>query len=241
MLIMSRVGGLFALAPIFSGQNVPVVIRIALGFLLSMLLMSIVPLPGEVPAHFLLLILAVAHEVVVGLLMGLAVRLIFYALELAGQIMATEIGLVMTSSLDPVTRADSSPVTMALTYLGTVVFFVSGAHHLMLTAFQQSFELVPAAAGNFDPAIADIVVRESGRIFLLAVQMAAPLVAINFMVNLALAVLSRAAPAINAFVLSIPIQILAGLAVLGMVLGVAAQYMLAALGRIPELMLRFIQ
>ena len=76
---------------------------------------------------------------------------------------------------------------------------------------------MPAAAGNFDPRVADVVVRESGKIFLLAVQMAAPLIAINFLVNFSLAILSRAAPMINAFLLSIPIQIIAGLTVLGMV------------------------
>jgi len=146
----------------------------------------------------------------------------------------------VSSSLDPVTRNESSPVTTALSYLGIVIFFASGSHHLMLVAFQRSFDLVPAAAGSFDPRVADIVVRESGRIFLLAVQMAAPLVAINFLINFSLALLSRAAPAINAFVLSIPIQIFAGLTVLSLVIGLTAQYVLGALGGIPELMLRFI-
>ncbi len=241
MLIFSRAGGLLMLAPAFSGQSVPVVIRVALAFLLATIYVTLVPLPQAAPEHFLLLVLAIAHEVVVGLLMGMAVRLVFYALEMAGQIMATEIGLMMSSSLDPITRAESSPVATAFSYLGIVIFFVSGAHHLMLMAFQRSFELVPAAAGNFDPRVADVVVRESGRIFLLAVQMAAPLIAINFLVNLSLAILSRAAPMINAFMLSIPIQIFAGLTVLSMVIGLTAHYVLSALSGVPELMLRFIR
>jgi flagellar biosynthetic protein FliR len=241
MLILSRAGGLMALAPAFSAQAVPVIIRIAVALLLTTIIHRVVPVPSEVPQHFLVLILAVAHEVIVGLLMGLAVRLVFYALEMAGQVMATEIGLMMSSSLDPVTHAESSPVTAALTYLGIVIFFVSGAHQLMLAAFVRSFELVPAAAGNFDPRVVDIVVRESGRIFLLAVQMAAPLIAINFLVNLSLAILSRAAPTINAFMLSIPIQIFAGLVVLSMVLGLTAHYVLSGLDGVPELMLRFIR
>jgi len=241
MLIFSRAGGLLTLAPAFSGQSVPVVIRVALAFLLATIFLTLTPLPQEVPNHFLLFVLAIGHEIVVGLLMGMAVRLVFYALEMAGQIMATEIGLMMSSSLDPITRAESSPVSTALSYLGIVIFFVSGAHHLMLLAFLRSFELVPAAAGNFDPRVADVVVRESGRIFLLAVQMAAPLIAINFLVNLSLAILSRAAPMINAFLLSIPIQIFAGLTVLGMVIGLTAHYVLSALGGVPELMLRFIR
>jgi flagellar biosynthetic protein FliR len=241
MLVFSRAGGLLTLAPAFSGQNVPVIIRVALAFFLSTIFVTIVPTPGQVPNHFLLLVLAIAHEIVVGLLMGMAVRFIFYALEMAGQIMSTEIGLTMSSSLDPVTRAETSPVNMALTYLGIVLFFATGAHHYMFLAFQRSFELVPAAAGNFDPKVADIVVRQSGRIFLLAVQMAAPLIAINFLVNFSLGILNRAAPTINAFLLSIPIQIIAGLTVFSMVLGLTAHYVLGALDGVPELMLRFIR
>ncbi|MEA3212864.1 MAG: flagellar biosynthesis protein FliR [Chthoniobacter sp.] len=240
MLIFSRAGGLLALAPAFSGQSVPVVIRVALAFLLATIFVNLAPVPRVVPGHFLLFVLAIGHEVIVGLLMGFAVRFIFYALEIAGQIMATEIGLIMSSSLDPISHTESSPATTALSYLGIVIFFVSGAHHLMLVAFLRSFELVPAAAGNFDPRVADVVVRESGRIFLLAVQMAAPLIAINFFVNLALAILSRAAPTINAFLLSIPIQIFAGMTVLSMVVGLTAHYVLSGLGGVPELMLRFI-
>lgn len=241
MLIFSRAGGLLTLAPAFSGQSVPAVIRVALAFLLATIFVNLVPLPREVPNHFLLLALALAHEIVIGLLMGMAVRLIFYALEMAGQIMSTEIGLMMSTSLDPVTRSESSPVATGLTYLGIVIFFASGAHHLMIMAFLRSFELVPAAAGNFDPRVADVVVGQSGRIFLLAVQMAAPLIAINFLVNLSLAILSRAAPTINAFLLSIPIQIFAGMTVLSMVIGLTAHYVLSALDGVPELMLRFIR
>ena len=69
---------------------------------------------------------------------------------------------------------------------------------------------------------------------------AAPLIAIHFLVTFSLAILSRAAPTINAFLLSLPIQIFAGLTVLGMVAGLTAHYVLSALGGVPELMLRFI-
>lgn len=241
MLVFSRAGGLLTIAPAFSGQNIPVIIRIALAFFLATIFVNLIPPQPGIPDHFLLLVLAIAHEIVVGLLMGMAVRLVFYALDMAGQIMATEIGLMNSSSLDPITNAEGSPANTALSYLGIVIFFASGAHHLMLLAFLRSFELVPAAAGNFDPRVADVVVNQSGRIFLLAVQMSAPLIAINFLVNFSLAMLSRAAPAINAFALSIPIQVIAGLTVFSMVIGLTAHYVLGALSGIQELMLRFIR
>jgi flagellar biosynthetic protein FliR len=241
MLIFSRAGGLLALAPAFSGQNVPMVIRVALAFLLATLFLGVVPVPAATPDKFLIFVLAIAHEVIVGLLMGLAVRLVFYSLEMAGQMMSTEIGLTLSSTMDPITRSESTPVATLLSYFGVIIFFASGTHHMMLLAFARSFELVPAAADNFNPRVVELVVRESGKIFLLAVQMAAPLIAINFLVNLSLAMLSRAAPMVNAFILSIPIQIFAGLTVFGLIIGLAAHYVLGALGGVAELMLRFIR
>jgi flagellar biosynthetic protein FliR len=240
MLVFCRAGGLLALAPVFTGQAVPVIVRVAMSFLLACMLVGIVPSPGPAPAHFLLITLAIAHEVMVGLLMGMASRFIMFAVEMAGQMMATEIGLMMSSSLDPISHSETSPVGMALSTFAAVIFLISGAHHLMLLAFVRSFDLVPAAIGNFDPRVADLVVRESGKIFLLAVEMASPLIAINFLVHLTLAILGRAAPSIHSFVLAMPIQILAGLTLLGMIIGLTARHMLSGFGEIPELMLRFI-
>ena len=171
MLVFSRAGGLLALAPAFTGQSVPVVVRVAMSFLLACILAGLVPSPGPAPAHFLLIVLAIAHEIMVGLLMGMASRLVMFAVEMAGQMMATEIGLMMSSSLDPISHSETSPVSIALSTFAVVIFLISGAHHLMIFAFVRSFELVPAAIGNFDPRVADLVVRESGKIFLLAVAM----------------------------------------------------------------------
>ena len=147
MLIFSRAGGLLALAPAFSGQSVPLVIRVALAFLLARMFVS-----ARADCRRKCRVTSSCSSwrspmrVAVGLLMGMAVRLIFYALEMAGQIMATEIGLMMSTSLDPVSRAETSPVTTALSYLGIVIFFASGAHHLMLLAFRA--ELRVGAGGG---------------------------------------------------------------------------------------------
>ncbi|MGC3991892.1 MAG: flagellar biosynthetic protein FliR [Chthoniobacteraceae bacterium] len=241
LLIFFRAGGLITILPVISSAGVPVILRLALAMMLSVLVYALVPSLGAPPDSILLIILGVAHEVVVGLLMGMAVRLLFYALEMAGQIIATEVGLIMSSSLDPITEGTSSPPTQMLAYFGAVIFFACGAHHAVIFAFARSFELVPPAAGNFDPHVVDIVVTESGKIFLLAVQMSAPLIAINFLVNFSLAILSKAAPTINAFSLSQSVQIIVGLALLSMSLGLTAHYLLRGLGEVPELMLRFIR
>jgi flagellar biosynthetic protein FliR len=85
------------------------------------------------------------------------------------------------------------------------------------------------------------VLAASGRIFLLAVQISAPLLAISFLVNMAFSVLGRAAPSLNVFMLSFPVQILAGLTVFSMTLGLTIQYILRDMQHLPELMLHFLR
>ena len=94
---------------------------------------------------------------------------------------------------------------------------------------------------DLDPARLDTVIAASGRIFLLAVQISAPLLAISFLVNMAFSVLGRAAPSLNVFILSFPVQILAGLTVFSMTLGLTIQYILRDMQHLPELMLHFLR
>lgn len=239
VLAFSRASGLLLLLPVFSGASIPVRMRIALAALLALIA---TPLIGSVtlPPHWLMLVVALGHESLAGLLMGLAARMLFYAIEMAGQIITSEIGLSLSPSIDPITETTSSPLSTLLFYFGTLLFLLSGAHHWCLLAFVRSFEVFPTNAA-FDPATADLVIAQSGRIFLVAVQLAAPLLALNFLINLAFAVLGRAAPSINAFQASFPVRILAGLMLLGLTFGVAAQHMLGELRAAPELMLRFLR
>ena len=94
---------------------------------------------------------------------------------------------------------------------------------------------------GFAPTSLDIVLAQSGKIILLAIQIAAPLLAISFLVNMCFSVLGRAAPSLNVFVLSFPVQILAGLTVFAMTLGLTVQYILRDMQQLPEIMLRFLR
>ena len=240
MMAFVRAGGLLAMVPVFSGRNLPVPLRIAIAAFLGTVGLQaatgIAIPPSDVPG----LILAAAHELIIGLLMGLGVRLMFFALEMAGQIISTEMGLVVSAQIDPVSQSNTTPVGVALTLFGTLLFLLSGAHHAVFAAFARSFALMPPGLIGFNRAAGEVFVQSTGSIFILAVQMAAPLMAINFVVTLTFAILSKAAPGVNAFAESFPVRIATGLTMLALALGLTAQLMLSGLRRAPELMLRLI-
>jgi flagellar biosynthetic protein FliR len=182
----------------------------------------------------------VIHEVLTGLLLGFAVRFLLYALEMAGEIIAVQVGLSLSSNIDPITRNAATPPNTMLLSFGTVLFLVTGAYQFCLVAFVRSFEIFPPSA-FFSPQSIDAVIAASGNVFLLAVQISAPVLAISFLVNMCFSVLGRAAPTLNVFMLSFPVQILAGLTVFGMTLGLTVQYIMRDMQTLPETMLRFLR
>ena len=240
LLIFLRATGLFLILPVFSGSMIPSTVRIAMAAILAYLLAPIFGDFGGVPGHWFIVVMQVIHEILTGLLMGFAVRFLLYALEMAGEIIAVQIGLSMSTNIDPITRSSATPPNTMLFSLGTVLFLVTGAYQFCLLAFARSFEVFPPSA-IFAPQSLDTVIAASGRIFLLAVQISAPLLAISFLVNMAFSVLGRAAPSLNVFMLSFPVQILAGLTVFSMTLGLTIQYILRDMQHLPELMLHFLR
>ncbi len=235
-----RAGGLLALLPVFSGQSVPVQVRLAIAVILAYIAGAQLQVTGPLPADALALITVGIRELVIGLLMGFSVRLIFYAIEFAGQVMSTEIGLSVGSQIDPISRNTSSPVGTALYYLGALLFLISGCHHAVFMAFLRSFTIAPIGALALHRNVGEILVQATGNIFLVGLQMAAPLLAINFIVTFAFAILGKAAPSINVFSESFSIRILAGMILLGLTFGLTAQAVLNALRGSPDMMLRVI-
>jgi flagellar biosynthetic protein FliR len=240
LLIFLRATGMFLIMPVFSGSMIPGPVRIAISAILAYLLAPIFGNFGGVPGHWFIVVMQVIHEVLTGLLMGFAVRFLLYALEMAGEIIAVQIGLSLSSNIDPVTRNQATPPNTMLLSLGTILFLVTGAYQFCLVAFARSFEIFPPSA-IFEPQSINTVIAASGKIFLLAVQISAPLLAISFLVNMSFSVLGRAAPSLNVFMLSFPVQILAGLTVFSMTLGLTIQYILRDIQYLPESMLRFLK
>lgn len=235
-LVFTRATGMLLLMPVFSGQMIPRQVRIALAFLLGITLAPIALPDFPQPDTWIGGALQIVHELAVGAIMGLASRLIFYAMEVAGEYVSVAIGLSLSANIDPFTRDRASPANTMLVALSTILFLATNAHLWCLLAFSRSFEVIPPAAAMSNHT-ADVLILSAGRIFLIALQIAAPMLAISFLVNLCFATLGRAAPSLNVFVLSFPVQILAGLFLFGLTLTLTSHQILHVLRQIPELML----
>jgi flagellar biosynthetic protein FliR len=182
-----------------------------------------------------------AMEVCIGLILGFASRMIFFALEIAGAVVGIEIGLAMPAGLNPLTDTSMTPPATILYYLAVMLWLTLDMHHWMLAAFQRTYSFLPVGGAHLSQAfLADIVGRTSG-IFVIALQLAAPLMAVSFIISLIFSVLGRAVPQMNVFSESFALRPLVGLSVFGLTLELMAGHIVNYLRRLPEDVLRVAQ
>src|SRR5690606_888726 len=126
------------------------------------------------------------QQIVVGLAIGFAVRLVFAALEIAGELIGLQMGLNFASFFDPASNAQISAISRFFMQIGTLVFIVINGHLLLLMAVVKSFESFPVD-GNFMQSLAQMRIHEmGGAVFASAFWIALPMIAMLLFVNLAL-------------------------------------------------------
>ena len=241
MLVFVRVSAMLAIFPLFSMQNFPVAMRLALSVLVSFLVAPLLPALASPPSNFVGMIGLLALEAGFGVLLGFVSRLFFYVLEFAGSLIAMEMGLNMAATFNPFSNTRSEAPGLILFNLGAIIFLTLNLHHYLLVALQRSFAVLPLGGGRLSPALFTDIVGRTSQIFLVGLLMAAPIIAVSFLINVVFSVVGRAVPQMNIFVESLAFRILAGLMVFGLTLNLMAQHIVNYLRRLPEDVLRVAQ
>ena len=233
-LVFVRLGAFLLALPFFSAVNFPATMRVALAALAALLLAPLLPPFAIARLDLLTLFGLLAREIAIGLLFGYFARMVFYAADIAGIIIANELGLSMGSILDPASRQPEQVPGLILFFLATLTMLSLDLHHGLLLGFARSFEVLPLGGGRLSSSLFELMVARTGRIFLIALQIAAPVMAVSFCITIFFAVMSRAVPQMNVFAESFGIRIAGGLIVLGFTLQIAAQYIVNHLQRLPD-------
>ncbi len=238
MMVLFRSTGFILQLPLLAGRPIPVTVRIGFGVALATLLAGIIP-AAPMPTGLWDLVPAVAMEIVLGLALGFVIRLAFAAVEMAGRIISTEIGIMATPGIgapDPT----SEPLAALLSAFAVLLFFLFGAHHGVLSAFARSFQFAAAGAAAFDGGVVDSLIRATAHVLELGLRMAAPFIAMNFLVTLSFSVLGRAVPKMNVFIVSFSARALIGFALLTGAGGLIARYLYIEFGDTPLRMLQLL-
>lgn len=215
---LTRILGLITASPLFGNSSFPIAAKVGLGVMLALIMAPVIPaIPAADPmsmAGFLILV----QEMLIGLAMGFAMRIVFAAIEMAGEISSLTMGLGFASFFDPLTKGRSSAISQFLALIATMAFLAVNAHLVLLSALAESFVTMPISATPMSIGAPYEVVRWGGHIFHAGLQLSLPIVAALLITQVALGILTRAAPQLNIFGIGFPISLGVGMLVISMVL-----------------------
>lgn len=221
LLVLFRVAGVMAVAPVFGSAIAPAPVKIFLSLVISVLFFPLVQGQGASLAHDAgSMVLAVGGELLVGLLIGFAASLLFAGVQLGGHLIDQELGILQANFLDPILNEQISIVGQFKVLLATLVYLLINGHHLLIGAVSESFRAVPLTGLRLSQGavmhVSDTLMRD---VFRMGLEIAAPALVTLFLVTIAMAFMARTAPEMNIFALSFLLRIAVGLVVIALGVG----------------------
>ncbi|GAA5183887.1 flagellar biosynthetic protein FliR [Niveibacterium umoris] len=210
-----RILAMLASAPIFNNVALPRHIRLIVGLAITMAIApALPPSPAVAPGSFLV-VGAIATEMMIGVAIGFTIRMVFVAVDLAGDLIGLQMGLSFAMFYDPSTAGQTTVLAQFLGLFASLIFLVLNGHLLMVETVVRSFEWLPAGGVGFHGDAAKIVARSATGIFVTGLMLALPAITTLLITNIALGVLTRAAPQLNLFALGFPITLTVGTLAVG--------------------------
>jgi flagellar biosynthetic protein FliR len=210
-LVMIRCTGLVFAAPIFGHHALPTLVKFGLAAALAI---ALAPGAGAT-AGSMPVILAAPLELVIGLSIGFILTMGFEAVEVAGRVISLQLGLSLGAVFSPTTESSSTALDPFFSVLAGLVFLAMNLHLAMVKTLANSFVVYPVG-GGWPADIAAMGAQTVALALELGVRVALPIALVLLLVELAVALLARAIPQINVFILGLPLKMLVGIAVLAM-------------------------
>jgi flagellar biosynthetic protein FliR len=233
MLVFARIGTMVMLLPGLGEMSMPVRVRLTVALVLSAMF-----LPLHRTAYTLDLrefgpvLLMLGHEILIGAILGLVARLSISALQVAGAIIAQQMGLGFVTAIDPGQGQQNVIVANFLSMLGLTLIFATDLHYLVIAALNDSYRIFAPGAAIMVGDVAKLMTDTVGGAFRVGVQLSAPFLIFGLLFNLGLGVLSRLMPQMQVFFIGLPLSILIGFLILLVVIGAMMGTFLEFLGAV---------
>ncbi len=238
LVVTSRVAGFISAIPVISSAQTPGRIRTAMTVAVSLALFPVmagaVPKVSFAPLPFLLLMIS---EVLLGLLLGLVVRLIFTAVEFGATVIGFQMGFAAANVFDPQSKQQVALISQFQNVFAILIFLAINGHHIFLRTAVRSYELLPPGRIDFSGQAVPFLMELASHMFSIGVQFSAPVLAVLLFSGLILGVFARVFPQLNVFLLSFPINIGTAFIVIALTLNMVSALIRREFDMIGELLL----
>jgi len=214
LLPFFRIGSMLMIAPLFSNKTVPMRIRLTYALVITAIIVPLLPIPPPIDPLSIDAGLNVLNQILIGIAMGFTLRLIFSVAELGGQIIGQLMGLGFATLIDPQNGVPVPISSQFYTLLVTLIYLSLNGHLFSLQALIDSFQSLPVSIHGLAPEIWLDIAIWTGIILRGGLLIALPAIGVLMLINLMLAVASRAAPTLNIFSVGFPITLGVGLFVM---------------------------
>jgi len=212
---LARILAMISSSPILGNKQVPARVKIGLSVLLAIIIAPTITNVSQIPVGSPQGLLIIIQQTIIGIAMGFTMRLIFSAVEMAGELAGLQMGLGFASFYDPVNASFTPVIAQFMGVVATLAFLALNGHLYLISALAESFQTLPIGSMMPTQSFFDVAAW-GGSIFAYALQISLPILAALLTTNLALGILTRAAPQLNLFAVGFPITLAIGFFVLAL-------------------------
>jgi flagellar biosynthetic protein FliR len=219
MLVFARIAAMVMLLPGLGESNIPMRIKLSTALLLTLIMLPLHRAAYQVDmTSMAALLVLMLHEIVIGIVLGATARVTLSALQVAGSIIAQQMGLGFVTSVDPTQGQQGLLIGNFLTLLGVTMLFATDSHHLVIAALDDSYKVFAPGETIASGDVASLATSAFTAAFRIGLQLSAPFLVFGLVFNLGLGVLARLMPQMQVYFVGVPLSILAGFLILALVL-----------------------
>jgi flagellar biosynthesis protein FliR len=219
MLAFARIGAMVMLMPGLGESNIPVRIKLSIALVLTLVMLPLHRSDYHIDMQSLTsLLVLMLQEIFIGIVLGATARVTLGALQVAGSVIAQQMGLGFVTSVDPTQGQQGLLVGNFLTMLGVTLLFATDSHHLVIAALNDSYAIFSPGETMASSDVASLATRAFAAAFRIGLQLSAPFLVFGLVFNVGLGVLARLMPQMQVYFVGAPLSILAGFLILAAVL-----------------------
>lgn len=222
VFVFLRVSAIVVTMPIFGAGSAPPRVKAGLSLMIALLIFPFVEIHPP-PLEIIPLAVRMFGEVMIGIIIGFAGRLIFAGIQLAGQLAGFQMGFAIVNVFDSLTSAQVSIVAQFQYLFAVLLFLAVNGHHVFLSAIAESYRLALPLDFHFSGELAQAIAQLAGNIFIIAIKVGAPAVTALLMVDIGFGLIARTVPQMNILIVGFPVKIAMGLIGIGLALPLMAR------------------